>query len=313
MIDEISTPLALEPVLDVTLAYLRYDPLVRIHLGPLSISPHGVGIAVGFLLGAYVFLGWCRKAGLTDDQVYSLVNRAAIGSIIGARVAYVINHPGDFNNPLEIFAVWKGGISLLGGIGGAVLAGVPKMRSEGLSFWKVMDLAVPCVALGIVVGRIDHLGKPTEFFLGYVCPSKVTGSPCLAPIGQAVHQPALYDLFSATLLLIVLMRLRRTTRYDGFLTLFFGAWYGTGRFMEDFFRIDETHGTGLTGSQWTAVTVLGLCLFCLVVLRDTPWRSGKGEFASIPARHRPTEEPVAPEEPEEQPVPDTDQPTEDAE
>jgi phosphatidylglycerol:prolipoprotein diacylglycerol transferase len=309
----------LEPVLDVTLAYLRYDPLVRIHLGPLSISPHGVGIAVGFLLGAYVFLGWCRKAGLTDDQVYSLVNRAAIGSIIGARVAYVINHPGDFNNPLEIFAVWKGGISLLGGIGGAVLAGVPKMRSEGLSFWKVMDLAVPCVALGIVVGRIgdlviaDHLGKPTEFFLGYVCPSKVTGSPCLAPIGQAVHQPALYDLFSATLLLIVLMRLRRTTRYDGFLTLFFGAWYGTGRFMEDFFRIDETHGTGLTGSQWTAVTVLGLCLFCLVVLRDTPWRSGKGEFASIPARHRPTEEPVAPEEPEEQPVPDTDQPTEDAE
>ena len=297
-------------MLDLVVAYLRYDPLVRIHLGPLSISPHGVGIAVGFLLGAYVFLGWCRKAGLTDDQVYSLVNRAAIGSIIGARVAYVINHPGDFNNPLEIFAVWKGGISLLGGIGGAVLAGVPKMRSEGLSFWKVMDLAVPCVAMGIIVGRIgdlviaDHLGKPTDFFLGYVCPSEVTGSPCLAPIGQAVHQPALYDLFSASLLLIVLMRLRRTTRYDGFLTLFFGAWYGTGRLMEDFFRIDETHGTGLTGSQWTAVTVLSLCLFCLVILRDTPWRSGKGEFASIPARHRTDEEPVAPEEPEEQPAED---------
>ena len=132
---------------------------------------------MGFLLGSYFFLKWCRGAGLTDDQVYSLVNRAAIGSIIGARVAYVINHPGDFDNPLEIFAVWKGGISLLGGIGGAVLAGVPKMRSEGLSFWKVMDLAVPGVIMGIVVGRVgdlviaDHLGKPTDFFLGYVCPS----------------------------------------------------------------------------------------------------------------------------------------------
>ena len=45
------------------LAYLHYDPLVRIHLGPLSISPHGMGIAIGFLLGAYFFLGWCRKAG----------------------------------------------------------------------------------------------------------------------------------------------------------------------------------------------------------------------------------------------------------
>jgi phosphatidylglycerol:prolipoprotein diacylglycerol transferase len=289
---------------DVALAFLRYDPLVRIEIGPLSISPHGVGIAVGFLLGAYVFLGWCRKAGLTDDQVYSLINRAAIGSIIGARVAYVINHPGDFDNPLEIFAVWKGGISLLGGISGAVLAGVPKMRAEGLSFWKVMDLAVPCVAMGIVVGRIgdlviaDHLGKPTDFFLGYVCPSEATGSPCLAPIGMAVHQPALYDLFSASLLLVVLLRLRKTPRYDGFLTLVFGAWYGTGRFIEDFFRIDETHGTGLTGSQWTAITVLTLCLFCLVVLKDTPWRSGKGEFESVPARHRPAGEPVEPDEPE---------------
>jgi phosphatidylglycerol:prolipoprotein diacylglycerol transferase len=295
-------------VLELTLAYLRYDPLVRIHIGPLSISPHGVGIAVGFLLGSYFFLKWCRNAGLSDDQVYSLVNRAAIGSIIGARLAYAINHPGDFDNPLEVFAVWKGGISLLGGIAGAILAGVPKMRSEGLSFWRVMDLAVPGVAMGIVVGRIgdlviaDHLGKPTDFFLGYVCPAEVTGSPCLAPIGQAVHQPALYDLFSVTLLLLVLLRLRKkAVRYDGFLTLFFGAWYGTGRFIEDFFRIDETHGTGLTGSQWTAITVLTLCLFCLVVLRDTPWRSGKGEFASVPARHRgssETEEPViAPEEP----------------
>jgi phosphatidylglycerol:prolipoprotein diacylglycerol transferase len=326
-------------VLALLLGYLEYDPLVRIELGPLSISPHGVGIAVGFLLGSYFFLKWCRNAGLTDDQVYSLVNRAAIGSIIGARVAYAINHPGDFENPLEIFAVWKGGISLLGGIAGAILAGVPKMRSEGLSFWKVMDLAVPGVAMGIVVGRIgdlviaDHLGKPTDFFLGYVCPSKVTGSPCLAPIGQAVHQPALYDLFSATILLIVLLKLRHpkeegAVRYDGFLTLFFGAWYGTGRFIEDWFRIDETHGLGLTGSQWTALTVLTLCLYCLVVLRDTPWRSGRGEFASVPARHRRDEEPpeaaeeagepAQPEEPvvtadPEEPVATADRSAEDAE
>jgi phosphatidylglycerol---prolipoprotein diacylglyceryl transferase len=290
------------------LAFLRYDPLVRIHIGPLSISPHGLGIAVGFLVGASVFLRWCREEGLPDDTIYSLVNRAAIGSIIGARVAYVINHPGDFSNPLEIFAVWKGGISLLGGIAGAVLAGVPKMRQEGLSFWKVMDVAVPCVAMGIVIGRVgdlviaDHLGKPTDFFLGYVCPRVETGSPCLAPPGQAVHQPALYDLFSATLLLVTLMRLRKTPRYTGFLTCFYGAWYGAGRFLEDFFRVDDTHGTGLTGSQWTALVVMLGCLYVLVIKRDTPWRSGReseeitGEEASPEAAA-----PAAGDEPEHEP------------
>jgi phosphatidylglycerol:prolipoprotein diacylglycerol transferase len=241
------------------------------------------------------------------------VNRAAVGSIIGARVAYVINHPGDFSNPLEIFAVWKGGISLLGGITGAVLAGLPKMRSEGLSFWKVMDMAVPCVTLGIGVGRMgdliiaDHLGKPTDFPLGFVCPpgagfgegvGRVVGSPCVAAVGQAVHQPAFYDMCSATLLLLVLLWLRRSRRYDGFLTLFFGAWYGAGRFIEDFFRVDVTHGTGLTGSQWTALTVSSLCLFCLVFLRDTPWRSGRGEMASIPRRRHPASSEISEESPE---------------
>jgi phosphatidylglycerol:prolipoprotein diacylglycerol transferase len=287
------------------LAFLHYEPLVRIHIGPLSISPHGLGIAVGFLLGASVFLRWCRDAGLPDETIYSLVNRAAVGSIIGARVAYVINHPGDFSNPLEIFAVWKGGISLLGGIAGATLAGVPKMRAEGLSFWKVMDLAVACVTMGIVIGRIgdliiaDHLGKPTDFFLGYVCPAVETGSPCMAPVGQAVHQPALYDLFSASLLLVTLLRLRKKRRYDGFLTCFFGAWYGAGRFMEDFFRVDDTHGTGLTGSQWTALVVMLLCLYVLLVKRATPWRSGRE-----PAEEVPTEETAGAlgEEPAEEPA-----------
>jgi hypothetical protein len=144
------------------------------------------------------------------------------------------------------------------------------------------------VTLGVVVGRIgdlviaDHLGKPTSFFLGYVCPRVKTSAPCLAPVGQAVHQPALYDLFSAGLLLMLLLRLRRHPRYDGFLTLTFGVWYGIGRLVEDFFRVDQTHGTGLTGSQWTALVVLSLCLYALVVRRDTPWRSGRGAMASIP-------------------------------
>ena len=104
----------------------------------------------------------------------------------------------------------------------------------------------------------------------------------------------------------MLFRLRRKRRYDGFLTLFFAAWYGTGRFLEDFFRVDVTHGTGLTGSQWTALTVTGLCLYSLLFLRDTPWRSGRGAFESIPIRQREpaldeseaVEPPIDAEEPE---------------
>jgi hypothetical protein len=65
----------------------------------------------------------------------------------------------------------------------------------------------PVCALGIAIGRVgdlvvaDHLGKPTRFALGYVCPGTDTASPCIGPAGQAVRQPALCDLLAATTIL----------------------------------------------------------------------------------------------------------------
>jgi phosphatidylglycerol:prolipoprotein diacylglycerol transferase len=257
------------------LAVISYDPLVRIHIGPLSISPHGIGIAVGFLIGARFMLPESRKRGIPDEEVYPLFTRAAIGAIIGARVANVANHLGDYGSVLDILRVWKGGISLLGGITGAVLLAVPRMRARKLSFWKIMDAAAPGLALGITVGRVgdliigDHLGKTTNFFLGYRCPpvGVDVGSPCIP--GTIVHQTALYDQILAFVLLMVLIRLRKKVHYDGFLTMVFVAWYATNRIIEDFLREDLRH-YGLTGSQWWALTMFLFSMYGLLVLRRTP-------------------------------------------
>jgi len=265
----------LPPGFLAVLSFISYDPLVRIHIGPLSISPHGIGIAVGFLIGARFMLPASRKLGIPDEEVYPLFTRAAIGAIIGARVAYVVNHLGDYESVLDMLRVWKGGISLLGGITGAVLLAVPRMRSRRLSFWKIMDSAAPGVALGIVVGRIgdlviaDHLGKVTDFFLGYRCPAAGidVGSPCVP--GTIVHQTALYDQFFAFVVLMVLLRLRRKPHFEGFLAMVFVAGYATSRIIEDFLREDLRH-FGLTGSQLWALTMLVLSLYGLLVLRRTP-------------------------------------------
>ncbi|HLF98938.1 MAG TPA: prolipoprotein diacylglyceryl transferase [Acidimicrobiia bacterium] len=284
----------LSPAQRVVGVLLDYDPIVKLELGPLSISPHGLGIALGYVLGGMLFmLPAAKRRGITAEQVVALLERGALGAIVGARLAYVINHPGDYtDDPLEIFKVWEGGISLLGGITGAVLAAATKMRSEGISFWKVMDAVAPGLAFGIIIGRLgdlaiaDHLGKPTDFFLGYRCPEgplipgDTIGSACAAGPGGIVHQPAFYDLVSTIALVLFLLWLRRRPRYDGYLTLVFAAWYGAARVVEDFFRIDETHGTGLTGSQWTALVTLIAVVFWLVVKRRTPWASGKGGLRS---------------------------------
>jgi phosphatidylglycerol:prolipoprotein diacylglycerol transferase len=284
------------------LAALSYDPIVHIEIGPLSISPHGVGIALGFLLGARLMLPAARRKGITDDDVYALLTRAAIGAIIGARVAYVINHAGDYDSIVEVFKIWEGGISLLGGFVGAVIAALPEMRKRRLSFWMVMDTAAPGMALGVVIGRIgdlivaDHLGKQTDFFLGYRCPppSVDTASPC---IGTVVFQPALIDLISTAILLVVLLQLRRKPRWDGFLICVFTAWYGVARIIEDFMRIDETHGTGLTGSQWTSVAAVLISVAWLVFGRRTP-RWGRWNELPPDGQESPEEPPTMASQPD---------------
>lgn len=258
------------------LSVIAYDPLVRIHLGPLSISPHGIGIAVGFLVGAWFMLPTSRAKGIPDDEVYPLFTLAAIGAIVGSRVAYVVNHIGDYKNVIDIFEVWKGGISLMGGIIGAILFAVVRMRRRHLPFWKLMDAAMPGLALGIFVGRTgdliiaDHLGKTTTFFLGYRCPplGVQTGSPCVP--GTIVHQTALYDQFFALMILLVLLWLRRSPRYNGFITMMFGAMYASARVLEDFLR-EDLRRFGLTGSQMTAIVVMSACVYGLVFLRRTPY------------------------------------------
>lgn len=263
------------------IAAFTYEPIVQIELGPLNISPHGVGIAVGFLLGARLMLPEAERKGISEDAVYTVLIRAAIGSLIGARFAYVLNHFGDYtDDPLGVFKVWEGGISLLGGIFGAILLALPVARKLGIDAWRMLDSAAPGIAMGILVGRTgdmivgDHLGKPApaDFPLGYECvPAYDTASPCL---GDVVHQPHLYDLFFVTILLFLLLWLRRRSiakpQYDGFQILVFGACYGVARFIEDWFRIDETHGLGLTGSQWAAVATTLVCTVWLVFVRRTP-------------------------------------------
>lgn len=259
------------------IALLQFDPIEFLYLGPLRISPHGIATAVGFIAGARLLLPATRKWGIDDELIYRMLYRAAIGALIGARLAYAINHWSDYtDDPLSVLAVWEGGISLFGGIAGGVLAAVPVMRSERLRFWSLMDAAAPGLALGILIGRVgdlvvgDHLGKPTEFFLGFRCTGADSASSCVAPIGSGVHLPALYDLINASGLLAALLILRRRKRWDGFLIIFAAAWYGAGRFIEDFYRIDDTVAFGLSGSQLTALTLVTTATAWLAFVRRTP-------------------------------------------
>jgi phosphatidylglycerol:prolipoprotein diacylglycerol transferase len=283
------------------LSSIGWPVLDRVHiLGRFAISPHGVGIAVGFLFGAWILGREGTRRGLSIEHINQMVFWALIGAIVGARLFYVIAHWSDFASPVDALKIWQGGISLLGGIAGAVLVNIPLIRRHHYGFFQVLDGAVIGLSFGIAFGRIgdliigDHLGKPTSWWLafryegglpagfnciGNVCTEALqggqqlvyarTGAKLISASGRTiatgigVHQTALYDMISATLLFLALYVLSRSRRRVGVLTLVFGAWYGAMRVVEDFLRVDKRF-FGLTGSQWTGLTVSVICVVTLI-------------------------------------------------
>lgn len=296
----------------LALGPLEWSIVPRIEIGPLAVSPHGIGIALGVLLGARMLVRRSeRRGGPSEADIYNGLFWALIGAIVGARLAYVVGHLSEVteggDDPLGVLKVWEGGISLLGGIVGGILAAVPYMRRRRIPFWSTMDLAAPCLAFGIFVGRVgdlvigDHLGKPTSWPLGWRCLGEVGGPqarsaadyralveqgrpPSLGCFDVVVHQTALYDFLSAGVLCLVLLWLARRTRNVGVPALVFVVWYGAMRVVTDFLRVDKRY-FGLTGSQITALTLGVLCLALLARFRGAPprWATPRPPSTGPPA------------------------------
>lgn len=283
--------------LSVVLASISWRVVTGFHLGPLMVRPHGLLIAVGFLAGARLMQRYTRPRGIRDDALWRVLGWGLAGGLVGMRAAWVLGHWRELGSPLEPFAIWNGGMSLLGGLIGAVLVGGFVAQREGLPVLPLLDMAAPGLALGIAIGRVsdliigDHLGKPTSMPWGFRYVGGVEPLAGVPPLGSVVHPVALYDLILTTVLLFVLIRFLRSPRAAGSAIALFTLWYSAGRSFTDPFRTDPRRLAGLTGSQLTAllfilVTVVALWLRARRAAARAPVPSSVSER---PRSHRPVE------------------------
>ncbi len=258
-----------EIVLPLTaLAFPDIDPVI-VRLGPLAIHWYGAGYIVGILFG-----WWYAKRLLSDARLWGggtppiraediddFVLWAAIGIVVGGRLGYVLFYDlARFAaNPLEIVALWQGGMSFHGGFLGTTLAMVLFARARHIPVWSLFDViaAGTPVALGLVrcanFINSELWGRVTDLPWGVVFPN---GGPLPR------HPTQLYEAMLEGLVLFLLLRLL-THRFHklqtpGFVCGAFLAFYGVARILVEFVREPDAQLGYLAGGWLTMGMVLSL-------------------------------------------------------
>jgi phosphatidylglycerol---prolipoprotein diacylglyceryl transferase len=257
-----------------TLAAIPYKIFPDIALGPLTLRTFGLMFALGVVFGVGAAVRWGERYGVSGDEVIGLATRMVVAGVIGSRITWVLTNLDSIDSPLDVIAIWEGGLQYSGGFVAALIVGYPTFRHwSTLTKGRMLDAACLGLTLGIVLGRVgcysvgEHFGNTTTFFLATRFEGGGTPREPVA-VGEVVHNTALYEAILLLPLAALLWLLMRRRVAPGTAAGVFGIWYAVCRFSLDFLRVNDETVLGLTGAQWTClVVVLPLAIYVLVRVR----------------------------------------------
>jgi len=227
---------------------------------------------LGFF-ASYFLIGRQRRArhlGLQGTRLQDLILFLALGLVIGARLGYIIfyqfpDYGHYLQHPLEIIAVWQGGMSFHGGLIGTLLAGALFCRRRRLPFWQVADAVIVTAPIGLGLGRLGNFINGELFGR----PSSVPWA-MVFPTGDQVprHPSQLYEAaLEGVLLFVVLWNLKDLRLRPGAMVCLFLSGYGLLRFIVEFFRQPDPQ----IGLLWGLFSMGQMLCFAMILAAAILW------------------------------------------
>jgi phosphatidylglycerol:prolipoprotein diacylglycerol transferase len=233
----------------LVIPYPAIDP-VALSLGPVEIKWYGIAYAAGLLLGwTYIrrLLSTPRlwrgeKPPIDRAAADDLFIFVALGVVIGGRLGNVLLYDLAYytRHPLEIFAIWRGGMAFHGGLAGTIVAMWLFARRNGANPLSIMDLVAAAVPFGLFFGRVANfinaevLGRITNVPWAMVFPGA-------GPLPR--HPAQLYEAVLEGIVLFLVLRFathaRGTLRTPGLTGAIFLIGYGVVRIACELFKEDD--------------------------------------------------------------------------
>lgn len=250
----------------------------------LYIRYYGIILMAGALAAAVLAERQARKAGLDPERVWDCLIWVLLAGVVGARIWHILTPPQSMveagittryylTHPLDMLAVWRGGLGIPGAVIGGVLALFIYSRKHHLSFAAWVDVAAPAVALGQAIGRWGNFINQEL----YGMPSNLPWAIRIAPENrlpgfesfERFHPLFLYESLWNFINLGVLLAISAKYRerlLAGDLFLIYLIIYSVGRFFLEFLRLDPSPVAGIDINQ-LAMAVVALASAVILFLR----------------------------------------------
>jgi phosphatidylglycerol:prolipoprotein diacylglycerol transferase len=255
------------------LAFPNIDP-VAFSIGPFSIKWYALAYVAGLVFAVWYIKRlvrneslWCGKPPtLSPQQADDLFLWITLGVILGGRLGYVLFYKPIYylSHPLEIFALWQGGMSFHGGFLGVAIACFIYGRNHGVGLDRLLDLGAAATPAGLGLGRLANFinaelyGRPTDAPWAMVFPTD--------PMQLPRHPSQLYEAFLEGIVLFAAVRFAthkfKALAYPGRASAVFAIGYGLSRIVSEFFREPDAH-IGYLGGMFTMGMLLSLPLLAV--------------------------------------------------
>lgn len=238
---------------------------------------YGLLIAIAVLVGVVLSQRLAQKRQVSTHLIADLGVWLVLAAIPCARLYYVIFQWDAYSgNPIDMFAIWKGGIAIHGAILGGTIATLIFAQLHKVPFWQLADLIAPSLILGQAIGRWGNFFNSEAFGVPTDLPWKLYISPQNRPLAyqsfEYFHPTFLYEFLWNLFTFVLLMVLFRwsvqpkTVIKTGTIALAYMMTYSLGRIWIEGLRTDSLYLGDLRVAQLvslTAVVLGGLGLFWL--------------------------------------------------
>lgn len=245
------------------------DP-VLVRFGPFVIRWYGVMMASTILLALWAAGRLGPRLGVPREQVEWLAIPVIVLAFAGARLGYVLSHPAEFAEPLEILRVDHGGLTSHGAIAGGLLALWWAARRRGVRFWDAADAVVWVIPIGNILVRFGNFingelyGDPTTLPWGVTFPGA----------GGPRHPLQIYEMLMALGILAVTLPVAKRRAFPGQPFWLVVVLTSVGRILLDLLRSEDRVWGVLTLGQIPAVVLVVLGGWFLAAGRRDARRAG---------------------------------------